>query len=116
MYLFDRQRLNAGNPPFEEALAEAHAAHRRPLCLCRPGGVPMYVARLGDVYFIKRMPYTGSQHAPACPSYELADVLDEECAAQEAIVENPETGLTTLRLGFALTRWEGRSIDRTPGD
>ena len=76
----------------------------------------MYVARLGDEYFIKRMPYTGIQHAPACPSFELpSDLLGEERAAQEAIVENPETGLTTLRLGFALTRWDGRSIDRTPG-
>ena len=30
--------------------------------------------------------------------------------------ENPDTGLTTVRLGFALSRWEGRSIDRTFSD
>ena len=44
-----------------------------PRCLCRPdgNGIEMYEARLMNGYIVKRMPNTGSQHATACPSYEL---------------------------------------------
>ena len=38
--------------------------------MCLVEGVEMYVARLGDGYIVKRMPDTGSHHAPDCPSYE----------------------------------------------
>jgi hypothetical protein len=75
----------------------------------------MYVARFGAAYIIKRMPYTGSQHVPACPSYELPTELQDGEAAASAVTEDPETGLTTVRLGFALSRWDGRSVTRTPG-
>jgi hypothetical protein len=74
----------------------------------------MYVARFGGDYLIKRMPYTGTQHAAACPSYELPHNSEQEGAAYDAVIENPDTGLTTLRLAFALSRWDGRSIDRAP--
>ena len=117
MYLIDGQRLDAVDPRFDQALAEVHTALLRPLCLCRSTGIPMYMARLGGDYLLKRMPYTGSQHAPACPSYELPpDVLEGERAADSAVVENPDTGLTTVRLGLALSRWEARAVDRNFSD
>ena len=117
MYLFDGQRLDVDDPRFDATVAEAHARHRRPVCLCKPAGVPMYVARFGDEYLIKRMPYSGTQHAPACPSYDLpSNVSEQEHAADAAVFENPETGLTTIRIGFALSRWGGRSIERTQSD
>ena len=117
MYLIDGQRLDADDAGFGKALAEAHATHQRPLCLCRAGGIPMYVARFGAEYLIKRMPCTGSEHAPACPSYELpSDAMEDDCTVHSAVLENPTTGLTTVRLDFALSRWEGRSVDRITGD
>lgn len=70
----------------------------------------MYVARLGDGHIVKRMPGTGSHHAPDCPSYEppaefsgLGQVLGS------AITEDPATGETTLKLDFPLTKMPGRS-------
>ena len=70
----------------------------------------MYVARLGNGYIVKRMPDTGSQHAPDCASYEpppevsgLGQVLGS------AISEDPATGETTLKLDFPLTKMPGRS-------
>lgn len=70
----------------------------------------MYVARLGGSFIVKRMPDTGSRHAPDCPSYEppaessgLGQVLG--CA----ITEDPATGETTLKLDFPLTKITGRS-------
>ena len=70
----------------------------------------MYVARLSRGFIVKRMPHTGSQHAPDCPSYEppvefsgLGQVLGS------AITEDPATGETTLRLDFSMSKIAGRS-------
>jgi hypothetical protein len=81
--------------------------------MCLVEGVEMYVARLAGSnggYIVKRMPDTGSHHAPDCPSYEppaefsgLGQVLGS------AITEDPATGETTLKLDFALSRFPGRS-------
>lgn len=86
--------------------------------MCLVEGVEMYVARLGDGYIVKRMPDTGSHHAPDCPSYEppaefsgLGQVLGS------AITEDPATGETTLKLDFPLTKMPGRStIPPTGGE
>jgi hypothetical protein len=79
----------------------------------------MYVARLAgtsDGFIVKRMPGTGSHHAPDCPSYEpppetsgLGQVLGT------AINEDPTTGETTLRLGFSMTKLGGRTAVPAPG-
>jgi hypothetical protein len=81
--------------------------------MCLVEGVEMYVARLMSShggYIVKRMPDTGSYHAPDCPSYEppaefsgLGQVLGS------AITEDPTTGETTLKLDFPLIKMPGRS-------
>lgn len=113
MYLVGGRRLEAGSLEFAEAIAAAHAAHQRPRCLCLAGGIEMYVARLAGTsegYIVKRMPDTGSRHAPDCSSYEpppevsgLGQVLGS------AITEDPATGETTLKLDFAMSKIAGRS-------
>jgi len=118
-YLIDGQHFVAGTPGFADAVAAAHAAHQRPRCLCLVEGVEMYVARLAgsdEGYAVKRMPGTGSRHAPDCPSYEpppeasgLGQVLGS------AISEDPATGETTLKLDFPLSRIAGRSTARAAG-
>lgn len=104
------RRFEIGARGFAEAVADAHAARHRPRCMCLAEGVEMYVARLGEGFIVKRMPETGSKHAPDCPSYEppaefsgLGQVLGS------AITEDPVTGETTLRLDFPLARMPGRS-------
>ncbi|MCL4698465.1 MAG: DUF1173 family protein, partial [Burkholderiaceae bacterium] len=112
------RRFEVGSRGFADAIANAHAAHQRPRCLCLAEGVEMYVARLGEGYIVKRMPDTGSHHAPDCPSYEppaefsgLGQVLGS------AITEDPATGETTLKLDFPLTKMPGRStIPPTGGE
>ncbi|MCW5660109.1 MAG: DUF1173 domain-containing protein [Burkholderiaceae bacterium] len=110
------ERFETPSLEFAAAVAEAHATHRRPRCLCLVEGVEMYVARLGDGYIVKRMPNTGSLHAPDCPSYEpppevsgLGQVLGS------AITEDPATGETTLKLDFAMSKIAGRSTMPTAG-
>ena len=104
------RRLETGSRGFAEAIADAHTAQLRPRCMCLVEGVEMYVARLGSGYIVKRMPDTGSHHAPDCASYEppaefsgLGQVLGS------AITEDPSTGEITLKLDFPLTKMPGRS-------
>jgi hypothetical protein len=110
VYEIAGRRFEIGSRGFADAIADAHSAHQRPRCLCLAEGVEMYVARLGEGYIVKRMPDTGSHHAPDCPSYEppaefsgLGQVLGS------AITEDPATGETTLKLDFPLAKMPGRS-------
>jgi hypothetical protein len=108
------QRWNKGSTGFADAVAQAHEQHLRPRCLCQPDaeghGVEMYVARLLDGYIVKRMPNTGSQHATTCPSYEPpADLSGLGQLLGTAILENPSTSETTLKLDFPMTKMPGRS-------
>ena len=61
--------LGVDDPRLQTALAQIHETPERPRCLCVPGGVEMYVAHHRQ-FVVKRMPETGSQHHPGCPSYE----------------------------------------------
>jgi hypothetical protein len=117
VYEIGGRRFEVGQQGFADAVANAHAAHQRPRCMCvrssNGQGVEMYVARLAGPhagYIVKRMPDTGSHHAPDCPSYEppaafsgLGQVLGS------AITEDPATGETMLKLDFPLTKMPGRS-------
>jgi hypothetical protein len=101
-----------GAPGFADAIAQAHENHLRPRCLCQHGepGVDMYVARVLNGYTVKRMPNTGSQHATTCPSYEPpAEFSGLGPLVGTAIVENPATGITTLKLDFPMTKLPGRA-------
>ena len=115
-YEFGGQRWLKGAPGFAEAIAKAYGAHQRPRCMCLLEGVEMYVASLGGSFVVKRMPDTGSRHAPDCPSYEppaessgLGQVLGS------AITEDRTTGATMLKLDFPLTKLPGRSQAPLPG-
>ena len=87
--------------------------------MCVNDGVEMYVARLAgtnEYFVVKRMPNTGTHHAPACPHYEpppessgLGQVLGS------AITEDPATGVTTLNLDFSMSKLAGRSAMPTTG-
>jgi Protein of unknown function (DUF1173) len=113
VYEIGGRRFEIGSRGFAEAIADAHAAHQRPRCMCLVDAVEMYVARLAGSnggFIVKRMPDTGSRHAPDCPSYEppaefsgLGQVLGS------AITEDPATGETTLKLDFSLAKMPGRS-------
>jgi hypothetical protein len=109
-YLILGRRLTPSDPGFAQALVEAHELHHRPLCLCTPQGSEMYVARLGDTCIAKRMPGTGSRHAPDCPSYEApADATGLGQLLGTAITEDPATGETMLKFDFAMSKIAGRS-------
>ena len=73
----------------------------------------MYIARLAspnEGFIVKRMPESGHLHALNCPSYEPpAELSGLGQVLGSAIVEDPATGQTTLKLDFPLTKRPGHS-------
>lgn len=104
--------LERTDPLFEEALASSYKSRERPLCLCMNPGIPMYIARTGDnSYVLKRMPNSGQDHHSDCDSYEIpAELSGRGAVENKAISEDQETGITTLKLDFSLTKL---SVNRT---
>ena len=119
MYLFDGVQLSSEDEGFAATLAAAHASRLRPKCLCLLQGIEMYVARLAGTdtsFMLKRMPGTGSHHAPDCPAYEPppeASGLGQLLGT--AIKEDPATGETALRLGFSMSKIGGRATTPAAG-
>ena len=77
----------------------------RPECTCVNPPQPMYIAKVGDKYFVKRMPGTGDAHAPDCQSFEAPEHLSGLAELNgTAIQESADDGTTLLKLDFALTK------------
>lgn len=115
-YRFDDVIVAADASDLPQYLAEFHGGKIRPLCLCQPDGVPMYIAKLGEHYIIKRMPNSGSAHAPECPAYEPpAELSGLGEVKGQAIQEDAESGVTTLRLDFSLKTQAGRKAPAPSG-
>lgn len=99
------QVIEATASDLQSALAAAYRKRVRPLCLCKKGGLPMYIAEVGDQYIVKRMPLSGGGHDPACPSYEVPDELSGLGVLMgSAIQVDPESGMSALKVGFSLTK------------
>ena len=112
IYLLRGQRLTPSDTGFSAAVEAAYAEHRRPLCLCQSDGIPMYVARMGTTFVLKRMPCTGSQHTPACHSHEWPErMLERSRHAAAAITEDVVRGTTSLKLGFRISASDAKAAD-----
>ncbi len=71
----------------------------------------MYIAKVNELYIVKRMPNTGYQHDPDCGSYEIpAELSGLGQVLGSAIKENIADGLTALKFDFALSKGVSRSI------
>lgn len=108
-YRIEERTFGLGDEYAPTLLASAHSRKQRPVCLCTRPPVAMYVAKVGTRHVLKRMPGTGSQHAPACDSYEPPPELSGlgELAGA-AIQEDIDKGVTHLRFGFGLSKQPGR--------
>ena len=101
----------------QDALPVAYKAKHRPICLCARDGVEMYIAKINERYYIKRMPNTGHLHAPECEHYEVPFGLSGLGQVDGALVENPEDGTVTMRLGYSLSKaGKTRPIPESDGE
>jgi hypothetical protein len=99
------QIIEEAAPDLQVTLPDAYRKRIRPLCLCTEGGLSMYIAHVGDQYIIKRMPMSGGEHDPACPSYEPPDELSGLGVLMgSAIQVDPESGMSALKVAFSVTK------------
>lgn len=84
----------------QAVLGSLSEAQERPMCLCVPKGVPMYVARHGQ-WLVKRMPSTGHLHHPNCPSYDPDPSASGLGVHWGRAIRESELGFD-LRLNFGL--------------
>ncbi|MFN7102088.1 MAG: DUF1173 family protein [Pseudorhizobium sp.] len=90
---------------FIQRLTDAYHLRQRPLCLCRPSGVPMYVARIGKRLVVKRMPLTGKDHHPSCPSFEpVEDWAGLGASLWSAVNSRIESQRVAIDVNFALSK------------
>ena len=91
-------------------LAEAYARKMPVLCECRPGSeLPLYIAHRNDRYVLARWPGSGARHATACDHYEAPDHLTGMGQVRgSAVIDDEESGETSLKLGFPLSRGAAR--------
>lgn len=116
LYRIDDVIVQDDGPDLQAELVTAYAGKIRPLCLCRKVGVEMYIAKIAGRLAVKRMPNTGRDHAPACDAYEPPPELSGLGGVMgSAIHEDPEKGLTALKLDFSLAKASGRAAPLAGG-
>ncbi len=104
-YIFQGKIMAVDEEDFQASLKTAYPQKIRPLCACKQPPVAMYIAKIDDRFIIKRMPNTGCDHDLECRSYEIpAGLSGRDQLMGLAIKDNNETGLTTLKFDFTLTK------------
>ncbi|PTT93029.1 hypothetical protein DBR42_00895 [Pelomonas sp. HMWF004] len=109
-YKIGGRTVRDSDADFSKVVASAHGAPDRPLCLCRDTGIPMYVAKAGNKFLLKRMPNSGSDHTAACDSYEPPPELSGLGQVLGTAIQEDLEGTTMLKLDFSLSK----SGSRTP--
>jgi len=108
-YQFGGTSYSPEDARWQDVLAKAYEKKVRPSCMCITPAPSMYISRANARYIIKRMPGSGSTHGITCDSYEAPAILSGIGEVMgTAIQEDLETGNTTLKLGFALSKVPGK--------
>ena len=102
------------SPEFLAFLPDAYEKRLRPMCMCKATPIPMYIARGEDQYLIKRMPLTGREHDPACPSHQPPYELSGLGLLIGNAIQIDASGKTSLKLDFSLTKRGPRTLSATP--
>ncbi len=113
LYSVDGSVYEATDPRLQSVLAAAYTKGIKPRCMCKPGGVEMYLARY-DNYVIKRMPETGTEHHPTCVSYDPPLELSGRSEVFGDSIFETESGDVTLMSSIRFQRIVGRSV--SPGE
>lgn len=98
------QVTEESSPELRAFLPQAYEQRLRPMCMCKEPSVPMYIARVEDQYLIKRMPLSGRDHDPACPSYEPPYELSGLGPLIGNAIQIDANGKADLKLDFSLTK------------
>lgn len=116
-FLIVDRSVDEGSCELQALLACAYEQKLRPSCQCREPAVPMYIARFDGQYVVKRMPLTGRDHDPACPSYEPPYELSGlGPLVGNAIRLDETTGTAALAFDFSLSKRGSRAAAAPSGE
>ena len=113
-FMIGDQAFSENSPEFRALLPHAYEERLRPMCMCRQPPVAMYIARLDDQHVVKRMPLSGREHDPACPSYEPPYELSGLGPLIGSAIQIDASGKADLKLDFSLTKRGPRAAAGTP--
>ncbi|MBZ7925812.1 DUF1173 domain-containing protein [Ensifer adhaerens] len=89
---------------FQAILPRAYEQGLRPHCQCKEPPVPMYIAQLEGQHFVKRMPLSGRDHDPACPSYDPPYELSGLGPLIGNAIQVDANGRANLKIDFSMTK------------
>ena len=104
IFTIDGRVIEESSPELRAFLPQAYERRLRPICMCKEPSVPMYIAKVEDQYLIKRMPLSGRDHDPACPSYEPPYELSGLGPLIGNAIQIDANGKADLKLDFSLTK------------
>jgi len=96
--------IEESSPELRAFLPQAYEQRLRPMCMCKVQQTPIYIARVEEQYLIKRMPLSGRDHDPACPSYEPPYELSGLGPLIGNAIRIDANGKADLKLDFSLTK------------
>ncbi|MFC3571153.1 DUF1173 family protein [Paracoccus simplex] len=102
-YRLGHSSFSADAERLQQILAWAHEKKARPTCLCSRAEPPMYVAKIGSGFFLKRMPGTGHLHEPSCPTFDPPPEVSGLGQVNGQAIVTDEAGETLLKLDFPLS-------------
>lgn len=82
----------------QRLLADAVKRDERPRCMCRPGGVPLYISRRGTHYFLARLPGSGFLHDAQCPSGEDINLFSAADCYLPGVIHEFADGRQTVQM------------------
>ena len=92
-----------------------YATRKRPLCMCNPPGIPMYIAKIGSAYVVKRMPDSGKDHTSACGSYDPPAALSGIGELLGSAIDDAGEDGVRLKFGFSMAKTAGRAAPTGEG-
>lgn len=117
MLLLNGKTIDPSGADGQADLAVAWRHKDRLACDCRMSSPEMYVANVNGTYVVKRMPSTGPDHAPGCPSWLPPEEVSGLARLQgKAIEEDDETNTTYLKFAFALAKTGKKRKAPDPGE
>lgn len=82
----------------QRLLADAVKRDERPRCMCRPGGVPLYISRRGTHYFLARLPGSALLHDAQCPSGEDINLYSAADCYVPGVIHEFADGRQTVQM------------------
>lgn len=90
-----RANMESQHQAYQVLMQKAYLAKTAPNCLCRaPEPIPMYIARMGDTYIVKRCPKTGHLHHPECESHGGISTAAQAIYSDDALAERADGKVT----------------------